>query len=393
MQILENKDNCVGCASCMNICPKHCIRMEFDIEGFLYPEIDDEACIECGLCKAVCPALNPQQPNLNKTTAVVGRCHDMHIRRESSSGGFFYYLARWILAKGGCIYGAAWDRSFNVVHIRCDNEDDIMKLLQAKYAQSEMGNCFKDIETDLQEGKCVLFSGTSCQVGAVKSYLRKDYKNLYLVDIICHGVPSPGVWRRYIDYRSLKDNGEGSIASINMRCKDTGWPPFSVDIRYLNGHRYLNMKEYDPYMRAFVHDLCLRKSCHICQYKGINRVSDLTLGDYWGIWDQMPEFDDGKGTSVVLIHTDKASEILEAIKKDFEIRDIDPALSVSENSSAEHSAPENPLREEFLKRVFTEDFEVLVDELSPLPAPKKRSKLDWGINKIKRAVKLLMGET
>lgn len=393
MQILQNKENCVGCGACMNICPKHCVRMEPDREGFLYPETDEEACIECGLCKTVCPALKPQKSGLNKTVAVVGRCRDMHIREESSSGGFFYYLARWILSKGGCVYGAAWDHSFSVIHIRCDNENDILKLLQAKYAQSNLGSCFKDIENDLQEGKYVLFSGTPCQIGAVKSYLRKDYKNLYLADIVCHGVPSPGVWRRYIEYRCQNDNGGERPASINMRCKDTGWPPFSFEISYLNGQRYSKMKEYDPYMRAFVHDLCLRKSCHTCQFKGINRVSDFTLGDYWGIWDQMPEFDDGKGTSVVLIHTDKARGILEAIKNNFEIRDIDPALSVSENPSAEYSAPENPLREVFMKRVFTENFELLVDELSSVPVSQKRTGLDWGIHKIRRVVKLLTGKS
>lgn len=386
MHILQNKDECVGCGSCANICPKKCIAMRRNEEGFLEPFIDNEECIKCKKCQRACPILNACKETKGETQAFATYSVDDNIRYYSTSGGIFTLLSSWIIQHNGVVYGAIYDENFKVVHKRCESIEQIGELRQAKYSQSDLENCFIEIKKILEIKQYVLFSGTPCQIAALKSFLGKNYLHLYLVDLICHGVPSPAVWGKYVEYRSGVDNEGNLPLNINMRCKETGWPSYSVCFKYQEGNKYIEKNNLDPYMRAFINDLCLRKSCYNCKFKGINRMSDFTLGDYWGIWSQMPEFNDGKGTSIVLIHSSKAMEIWNHIKKETQYRELPVKLSVSENPAAEHSAKMTEQREVFLKRYQEEDFQYLVNLLIPLESKKNLSE-NLILKEIKKLVK------
>lgn len=388
LQILENQEACVGCGACVSACSKKCIEMKVNQEGFFYPMVRTSMCVGCEKCKSVCPVLNISKTENIDTRAFAAYCYNEMIRYSSTSGGIFTLLCTWIIAHGGVVYGAAYDEHFKVIHIPCDSIEQVRKLQQAKYSQSDLGECFKQIKEKLDQKQYVLFSGTPCQVNALKSFLGKETPYLYLVDLICHGVPSPKVWNQYVAYRSEKDNGGKYPITINMRSKETGWPTYSVSFEYKTGYKYLQKNNLDPYMRVFVKNLCLRKSCYECKFKGIERVSDLTLGDYWGIWSQMPEFNDGGGASVLLVHTQKGIALWNDVKDECNYRELSPKLSVAENPSAENVAVLPKQREEFMKKYETEDFQELVDLLCPVKF-QKVSKNGW-LSRVKRKVKVVL---
>lgn len=312
MTNLCKKELCTGCTACAQICPKACITMEPDEEGFLRPVIDAGNCVECGRCGQVCPVLNPVRP-CHQPTAYAAYAVDTALRLESSSGGVFSELARAILSEGGAIYGAVYDESFRVIHTCAEDEAGLARMRGAKYAQSDLRGIFPEIKGRLEDGQPVLFSGTPCQVGGLKAYLRKEYENLLTVDFVCHSVPSPMAWREYVSFRSRQDNGGELPASVNLRSKESGWSGYSNQFRYKNGHIYSVSGRDSLYMKLFVGGFISRKSCSACSFKGYSRVSDLTIGDFWGIWDIAPEMDDNKGISVVLVQTARGAELLEQI--------------------------------------------------------------------------------
>ena len=235
---------------------------------------------------------------------------------ESSSGGVFTELAKAVLKENGAVFGAAYDDKFEVAHICVECESDLAKIRGAKYAQSSLANVFPEVKTRLNQGQNVLFSGTPCQVGGLKAYLRKDYGNLLTVDFVCHSVPSPMAWKEYVKYRAQKDNGGSLPEKINLRSKITGWSRYQYSnvFTYANGKEYAARSGESLYMKLFVGGYINRKSCETCRFKGYSRVSDLTIGDFWGIWDIAPEMDDDKGTSVVLVQSQQGRQIIERLE-------------------------------------------------------------------------------
>lgn len=362
---------CTGCAACANACPNRCIQMTADTEGFLRPVVDASQCVDCGACQRACPILHPVACD-NKTVAYAAIHKDESIRMESTSGGVFSLLCQWIFDRGGIVFGAAYANDFSVEHRCVRSMDELTILRTAKYAQSRIGNSFQDVKQYLNDGKWVLFSGTPCQVGGLRAFLGKEYERLVLVDLVCHGVPSPAVWSQYIDYRSKIDALGAAPTTINLRSKETGWLGYSVNFGYDSGAHYSVKRSEDPFMRCFVGNLCLRPSCYDCQFKGISRASDFTLGDYWGVWSQLPDYNDGKGTSLVLLHSDKAKVTWKEIASQMRYREVNPEMAVSENPSAIQSSTPHPYREVFMARYMQEGFMELVDELLP-PLPKTQS--------------------
>lgn len=383
---LCDRERCTGCGACAASCPQNSITMVPDEEGFLRPSVV-ETCIECGSCRDACPVLQPGAPAEGGTTAYAAANQDRAARLASSSGGIFSLLARWVLTQGGSVFGAAYGRDFAVVHRRASSLEELEALRKAKYAQSDLGGCFRQVKELLEGGEQVLFTGTPCQTEGLRTFLGRPYDGLLLVDTICHGVPSPRVWQRYISYRREQDAGGAQPVAIDLRSKETGWPGYSIRFGYEGGASYSVRNGQDPYLRCFVGDLCLRPSCYRCPFKGIERPCDFTLGDYWGIWDQLPGFDDGMGSSLVLIHSDKARRLWEQIQPQMTCREVLLPQALRENPSALRSSALPAGREAFMDRYEEEDFQALVDELLPRPQPSnKPSLLQRGLGKIKRSL-------
>lgn len=335
MPELAGKCQCTGCTACASACPNRCIRMCADENGFLYPMINQEYCIDCRLCEKVCPVLNKQKLPEQNTQAYALYSLNDKLREQSSSGGFFMELAQKILENHGAVYGAAYDSDFSVHHISALNQSELMKLCGAKYAQSDLERCFIEIQKRLRQGQQVLFAGTPCQVAGLKSFLRREYRNLVCADFVCHGVPSPMAWRQYVKFRAEQDNHGILPKKINLRSKHTGWTCYRYSnlYQYESGVQYSAESSNDLFMKLFVGDYINRESCAVCPFKGYDRMSDFTMGDFWGIWDIAPEMDDNKGTSLVLVHTIKGQGLLSQIQIKLKMKSVSLEQASVQNPS------------------------------------------------------------
>lgn len=344
-EMITRKENCCGCGACAQICPKKCITMAADEEGFLYPRVDGNACIQCGLCRQVCPALRELPENSAEPEIFAAYAKNEEIRKESSSGGIFSLLAGWILDQGGAVFGAAFDDDFSVHHLKIERVEDLSKLRGSKYVQSRIENTYSEAETLLKAGRKVLFSGVGCQIAGLKAFLRTDYENLYTVDVLCHGVPSLLVWERYL--REQEKRHGAQIRRVSFRNKDSGWKTYSEEQIFENGSRYFRRASKDVYMNLFLQDICLRPSCHVCAFRKGKSGSDLTLGDAWGIDRWMPDMDDDKGTSIVLINSDKGQNLWEQIGELACARQGDPESILRHNCAYYKPAKCHPNRTRF----------------------------------------------
>lgn len=307
---IKDKHNCCGCAACVQRCPRRCILLSEDSEGFLYPDVDVENCINCGLCETVCPELNQSgKRSPIKTLAAIN--NDESIRLKSSSGGVFSLLAERIIHNGGVIFGARFDEKWEVVIGCTETTDGIAQFRGSKYLQARTGDSYYRCEQYLKIGRQVLFSGTPCQVAGLKRYLGKEYGNLITVDVVCHGVPSPKVWRKYLD----ETVGVSNVKGVSMRDKMEGWHNYHLSISYADGDKSKILSSpygTNDYMRAFLKNMILRPSCYQCKFRELRSGSDITIGDYWGINNIRPEMNDDKGTGLVLVNTEKGKFILDS---------------------------------------------------------------------------------
>ena len=363
MPEFTNKSQCTGCTACASVCPQQCIRMVEDVEGFTYPKIVNVAsCISCGSCERVCPVLSQKEEKGSLTRAFAALSKNDSLRMESSSGGVFSELSEIVLKSGGIIYGASYDKNGSVEHIGVDNMENLGKLRGAKYSQSNLKDSFSTIKKQLDSGINVLFSGTPCQVGGLKAFLKKDYKNLLCIDFVCHGVPSPLVWKKYVKYRAKIDNNDNPPGYINLRNKESGWTnySYSVEFAYSKGKRYLQKNNEDLFMNLFINNYILRNSCSACHFKGYSRVSDITLGDFWGIWDINSEMDDNRGTSLVLIHSVKGEELFRAASGNIKSSQVTLEQASMMNPSLLQSSIPQPSRDNVLRDIIQNGFETAI---------------------------------
>ena len=326
---IVNKQDCCGCSACVQRCPKQCILLQEDEEGFLYPKVNIVDCIECGLCEKVCPIIHPYEKRIpHHTYAAIN--NDEEIRMQSSSGGVFTLLAEKVIDEGGVVFGARFDENWQVTLDYTDTKEGLAAFRGSKYVQARVEDTYKQCELFLKSGRKVMYSGTPCQISGLKHFLRKEYDNLLAVDFVCHGVPSPLVWCEYL--KSLIKhpkgvagknsvlsslNGQPVITGISFRDKSAGWKKFGFVVRGISASKaeqnsvllsandviFQEMHDQNLFMQVFQKDLCLRPSCSSCPAKSGKSASDITIADYWGIANYHPQCDDDKGTSLVLIST------------------------------------------------------------------------------------------
>lgn len=339
ISIVDKKD-CVGCNACGQICPKACIDMRADVQGFLYPSVNLSECIDCHLCERVCPVLHQNSPR-NPVAVIAAKNKDSEKKLNSSSGGVFFALGAKIIGEGGVVFGARFDHEWSVVHDYTEDLAGLSAFQGSKYSQSRICDSFKAAENFLRNGRKVMFTGTPCQLAALQLYLRRDYgDSLLKVEIVCHGVPSPESWRRYLDYVSGK-HGCGSVSGISFRDKRQGWDCYglSVDFKAKNGRK---TEMYEPaetnlFMEAFLRDFNIRPSCSACPVKCGKSHSDITLGDFWGIRLVRPELYDDMGVSAVMSYTAEALAELKS-NSSLEWHDADYGDVLRRNPSIENSA-------------------------------------------------------
>lgn len=342
---IVNKQDCCGCSACNNICPKNAVKMEEDDEGFRYPKVDLSLCVNCGLSERVCPVINKNEHKDEVRLAYAAYNKNEEIRLNSSSGGVFSLLSEYVLKQGGCVFGAAYNDKFEVVHKKIEKPEELNELRGSKYTQSAIGDTYSRAKEELKRGRLVLFTGTPCQIGGLKAYLGKEYENLITQDLICHGVPTPKLWKDYVAYR---ERISGSPARRTFsRHKFYGWKRYSVLFKFSNNTEYRAPLTDDIYMKAFLRNLCLRPSCYSCAFKSKDRVSDITLADFWGIQNVIPDMDDDKGTSLVVIHSEKGQRIFEKIKKNLTYKETDLEQAIIYNKSMIKSVEKPKKREKF----------------------------------------------
>lgn len=347
---INEKKKCCGCNACVQKCPKQCIVMREDVEGFLYPVVDQSECVGCGLCEKACPILNAKAEH-QEVTAYAAFANDDNIRMKSSSGGLFTLFARQILSDNGIVFGAAFDQNFMVHHIAIETEEELIKLQGSKYLQSRIENTYQEAERYLKFGRKVLYTGMACQIAGLKKFLGKEYELLYTVDVLCHGVPSPKVWRRYLDYQE-KCHG-GAVTRTFFRQKDFGWKTYALKLQFNNLSAYEQIFSRDLFMQMFLSNICLRPSCHACKFKGLDRPSDITIGDSWGIENYMPEMDDDKGTSVVLVHSLNGQKLFANCKTGIVYREADVDKIIPSTADSRKSVVAHPRRTRFFKKLNT----------------------------------------
>lgn len=391
-----DKSQCCGCEACVQRCPKRCIALVEDAEGFLYPKVDASVCVDCGLCEKVCLVIN--QSDERQPQAVYASINpDSDVRQSSSSGGIFSALADAVLRQGGVVFGVCWDKDWQLIFDYAETQVDLSRFRGSKYLQAHIGDAYIKAEQFLKSGRQVLFTGTSCQIAALKLYLKKDYDNLLTVDVICHGAPSPGVFRAYLSEeiaqvadrqqknsvslpskpyiaeRNVLNTAGWHIEDIQFRDKRLGWEKYSFTLCLAeasaegdkNTVSLSSPLNENIFMRGFLRDFYLRPSCYSCPAKSGKSGSDITLGDFWGINELKPEIDDDRGVSAVTINSDKGALWFD--KFSLQRYEMSYGDLCCYNPALVRSVVSPPQRAKFFKQYGKQSFFLLVDKLCVEP--------------------------
>lgn len=382
MIAIKEKEQCCGCEACRQICPKNCIEMKSDKEGFLYPEIDNSKCIACGLCDMVCPE-NQQEGDLvsgYKISAYGGWHVDDKLRKESSSGGAFSLFANYILDRGGIVFGCALDEEMHARHVGVESVDELGELRGSKYVQSKIGDSYKKVKAAIENGQMVLFVGTPCQAAGLYTYMgNKKHSNLWIMDFICHGVPSPQIFEEYL--KEEENRNKSKIVIHKFRNKDKGWSQTGLQLgtysEFSNGakiRRYPALR--DSYMNGFLGDLYLRPSCYRCSFKQISQqYADITIADFWGVNKIDKELNDKKGTSLMLIQSDHGDFLWSKVNKQFFFREVNWKEAIKYNKPILKSANKSMQRDYFFEKYYDKGYKYV--------SKRYMSAFAWLWNKIK----------
>ena len=361
---ITKKEKCFGCGACINICPVKAIVMKEDEKGFNYPQIDKSKCIHCGACVKTCPYNNLTINSDLKKHFYAVKIKDDNIRKISTSGGAFYGMASEIINNNGVVYGALYNKNLAVVHNRITKIEDITKMMGSKYVQSSTENIFGNVKKDVEAGKKVLFTGTPCQIAAIKSFLKKDYSNLILCDIICHGVPSPKTFKDHLSY--IEEKRKKNIKNYLFRIKDNGWHSTNHLEKIVYEDESIDSSSIlsQSFKYFFYSCKTFRDSCFECPFSNVeHRLSDLTIGDFWGIEKNYPSFDDDLGISLCIIHTKKGMKFFDDIKNKYHIIETEKDKSLQENLIKPTDRPENI--EQFWKEYNEKGYDYVLKKYTP----------------------------
>ena len=350
---IDDKTKCCGCTACASICPKTCINMRPDEEGFLYPVVDESSCVDCHLCEKVCPVINKKVNENKLPESCAVRAKDGDTVMNSTSGGFFTPFANWLKNNNGVICAAAYDEDFHVSHVIVDTTKEEIpynRIRGSKYVQSDMRDCYVKIKEFLSHGRIVGFVGTTCQVAGLKAYIG-DNDNLITIDLVCHGTPSPKLWDKYLEYQ--KDKNKSEIKDISFRNKTYGYHSSTMKIDFENGNEYYGSARIDYMLKSFFKEISSRPICYECPFKTIERCSDVTLYDCWHIAELVPELkDDDRGYTNVIVQSEKGKKLLEELKEELNIYPVDTKKAVElDGIMVEHAAVPHPRRAEYYKNI------------------------------------------
>lgn len=338
---LNDKSDCCGCSACYSICSHQAIEFAGDQEGFFYPVFNQNLCIDCGLCEKVCPVIH-YKAEPKKGNPVIYSAVNKNVNQymQSSSGGIFILLCEYIISNGGIVCGAIYDKNFVVKHSFANTLDECRVFQGSKYVQSDIRYIYPKIKAILKDNVLVLFSGTPCQVAGLKLYLRKNYDNLYTVDLICHGVPSPLIFKDYINFV----RGKNEICHINMKSKSNK-KGTAIRFDFYNGKYVRQTLKTDLWNKLYFGNFIVRPSCHNCQFTHYNRVGDITIGDSWGINKYYPNFHANEMTSLLLVNTNKGTFLYDKISQ--EIDKIEITKEESIQPQLQYPTPKSLERETF----------------------------------------------
>ena len=356
MICIKDKALCCGCGACSQICPKHCIVMSQDEEGFLYPSVNKETCVDCGLCEKVCPVINQRTPHDKVQQAYAAINMTESIRMSSSSGGVFRAIADLVIQDNGVVFGARFDDDWSIIHDCTETLDGLAAFQGSKYVQSKIGDCYQRAKTYLDQGRKVLFSGTPCQIAGLNLFLRKPYSNLVTVDLICHGAPSPLVWGEYLKEEIARQcNRKNSVLprpihekdvlveGIAFRDKSEGWKKYSfaLALSTTNGSgekiQFCSRMPLNKniYLRGFLSNLYLRPSCYNWPAKSSKSGADITMADFWNVHRVVEDFDDNKGTSLIIVNSPMGKSLVDSIN--IRTKEVDFDLAIQYNSAYSNS--------------------------------------------------------
>lgn len=331
------EENCCGCSSCAQSCPKTCITMQENERGFLVPIVNMDICIRCGLCLKVCPEID--QPHFNPPISAYAAISKVKsVVYGSTSGGVFTVISEFIIKQKGIVYGCGWNDDLSTKHIRVKSINDLNKIQKSKYIQSDIQRSYLNVEQDLKKGKKVLFSGTACQVAGLRKFLRKSYTELLTIEVACHGVPSPGLFRMYIGWIEKKYKKKVITFQFRNKVKHKKGEHYKLYIKFKDGTEKYIMVDDDPYYSSFLKGKTLRKTCYECKYKSYNRVGDIMLSDFWGIEKEHPSFPAQNGASAIIITSIKGQIIFNSIRNNLIIEKSSYDRIVSHNHSLQMSA-------------------------------------------------------
>lgn len=345
--------DCTLCGACINACPTDAIRFKKQYLDFCYPDIDADLCINCNKCELSCPILGEKsKPENGFPIAFAAQSKNDEIRMRSSSGGAFYELADKMLKDGGYVCGAVFDEEFHVKHIVSNSKNDVYRMMGSKYAQSDVGYCYREIKEKLIAGEKILFSGCPCQVAGLRTFLGKEYRNLLLVELICHGIPSDQMLQAYIRMQEKKYGAK--LKRMEFRNKTKGWHESSVRMEFENQRVYSKPITADAYMNGFLGSATLKSSCYDCHFRNFTAGSDIILGDFWGAEVELPE-DDNKGISAILVNSGKGMDLLDRCNLALTPADVETIIKYNRNLL--YSAAPNPQRNSFYASADTNGFE------------------------------------